>query len=1650
MDKNKFVFCLILIVAIIFSSLATINAYYLNEIYFTLPNTVYTTSTRIEFSGFLTQANYSSNGTLISSAAALPSAVINITLTKKDGTFFSNYTLTTDSQGSFYSKSNYFPNATEINTSTIAGNYYVNAQYIDAANATVFSKVEFAVINQTIDSLKISSDKAFYNPSEGMQVSVEALRQIGDKLIQVSNVSINGSIRNSSKYALQTFNCTTGANGKCILSLSAPSNYGSYILELNNFKTFGSFYVVPFSFNTYMKDELGKSLKNVYAIGEQGRVEVSIINSTSTDIYTFSGYIADSAGNVVKSITSTQLDSNNSFTNTFLFTVDALTYSYGAYKATITVTKTGSTGSVTAYAGFQVQDWSLSINRKDSNSGFEYDYSVFPNKTIYLEAIPSYRSNGTVIPEINSTFFSIQLKDTLNNILVYANTTWNGSCGKSGCYEFSLKSPITAGQYTLYATLANGGSIQKDSKLINVIAGVMSGQSTDANGATKELFGTNEYAYISLNAYNLTSAQYNLTDAEIFLVSFMNGTEFSYTQVNTFDLVNASNIDYEWAWNSSLQRIKLDIPKIGGLYNLYLYGNNRTLGATARIIVNPYDMCMTPKDTPGTVSAGNYYVWQFKTSDTIYFEIKLTQANNPLGKATALNSSLNGTSNNSFGMGGACNVDTTIKQVINNATLTVTEARNLESGSMQNINTTASTCQASDNLGGYSCTVKPLNKWNSGVNIVKFNIQGQDGTTSIGYSRFEARSFYLYGYSLTWQNNPESNITLNVQLYEAGSSWWSNYGSSGGLSGTLTVKKIEYQGRDGEWIWPPISYGYNVSNISSASVTSGTGSISLPAALAPGGNWKTGYYRAIIQATTSSGDSDYGYAWFGIKLWDVYGSPVECTSTGCNYKNYFNSRENITLYIKIGKAGDYNYNAASGQSIGGNVTIGVKKITDCRTWPCKELNSSQYKANTINVNQSSPWYWNANSGGGNQSGYIIQINTTSGTWNTGYYSVTLDVNGTDTGNAWFNTIAFYIETQPTNVNGSDYKYSIRGNSPMYFNVTTVKSYKQGYWYGNTNVKYNISDYINTTLYDAVLRTWDQQTNRAKEYNYPEDINIAPRNVTGNGVLNITFNNGTWPTGYYYGELILKNSVNETSTGWLWFNVQPFRVQITSNSYSIDTDQCINATVSIYDSDWAVNTLLVGNYSILKVNENIWSGMSGSVTEYTNFTTGNFNSTKEILFCPNANGWSGGNWGGYHYLNVVVKDNAQNDTQTGWLSFRTVPFQITWGSIIGGTSKLTNATINVSVSLRKASGANISGNLTKIYQWRYDNFRSTKEEYTFSVGSCSSAVSGQCTINGTQTVIISAPSVGWKVGYNYLQAEWTKQNDPTTRIDDWSGIYFEGKEAYNGYFSNSDVNGWWKHDFRDSENITIKLYTKDSNYNPVNITITNVEYAYSGSNCWNDACRTYTSATFSPTTTSSGEAVIHIKVPSTGWTKGEYYIRASVSGASGSAIITQGNVRVKDMTPPNVTISLPLNNATYNITNFSFSATTTKNSQCSIQIVNYNNFYNWYCSGWNATSNNATNGSISQQKIGACNMSYYNYNGNTYYSEYIANNYHSTYNGSISTWSSGTFLNTGGRTHTYNINTTDWTAQHYGLQVWCYDEDWNYAAEVAAFKVNVTV
>ena len=192
---------------------------YVAEISFALPDSVFIINESISFIGSVSLANYSDNGTLQASSAKLANAVVNITFENSTGTTVSNYTFTTDASGNFFSNSTFNLTAKTVKAPTTAGKYNLKASYKDPNNGTWFSTANIQVVNQTIDVLQVSAQKAVYNPSETISIIAEAIKVIGDKVSYVSNVSVNGSLRNATQAVISMFNCTTGSNGHCTTSV---------------------------------------------------------------------------------------------------------------------------------------------------------------------------------------------------------------------------------------------------------------------------------------------------------------------------------------------------------------------------------------------------------------------------------------------------------------------------------------------------------------------------------------------------------------------------------------------------------------------------------------------------------------------------------------------------------------------------------------------------------------------------------------------------------------------------------------------------------------------------------------------------------------------------------------------------------------------------------------------------------------------------------------------------------------------------------------------------------------------------------------------------------------------------------------------------------------------------------------------------------------------------------------------------------------------------------------------------------------------------------------------------------------------------------------------------------------------------------------
>ena len=60
--------------------------------------------------------------------------------------------------------------------------------------------------------------------------------KIANNLTYNSDLTVTGNLTDLNKNSITSFSCTTEQNGKCYVTLTAPTNYGDYILEIDNYK----------------------------------------------------------------------------------------------------------------------------------------------------------------------------------------------------------------------------------------------------------------------------------------------------------------------------------------------------------------------------------------------------------------------------------------------------------------------------------------------------------------------------------------------------------------------------------------------------------------------------------------------------------------------------------------------------------------------------------------------------------------------------------------------------------------------------------------------------------------------------------------------------------------------------------------------------------------------------------------------------------------------------------------------------------------------------------------------------------------------------------------------------------------------------------------------------------------------------------------------------------------------------------------------------------------------------------------------------------------------------------------------------------------------------------------------------------------------
>ncbi len=1415
----------------------------------------------------------------------------NVTLNvTNNATLIAVYNFTTDDNGSFYSNGSYHPGATQVNAPSSAGTYNLTAAYNESG--TVFrSLITIDVGNKTIDQLLLQPNQAEYLPGQAANVTATAIRGTGSQSVHVPGVYVSGSLRHLNQTVISAFSCTTSSDGSCTVSFSAPSvsAFESFILEANNYEGYALFSVSSFSVALSVKDAEGQAAKETFSPSETGMAEVRVsINGSApaNGSYTAAMRLEYPNGTAISSLSSVVLNANNSFTNQSTFSTSSL--AEGAYVINTTVTQSGSGLARTQRSWIQVISWIMSFQKASENSGFQYGLTTLPNATLLFEAYPQTRTNGTVMTGLASAMryeLKTPLGDTVSNGTSF---TYNSSCGASGCYTFNLTAPSGIGTYQLTASATQGGITRSASRTIMANGLAAMASTTDSSGLSKAVFGYNEFANVNFTLRNATGTL-NVTNSTLVSVTYENGTATSYTLQSNLSLLNTTDGVLQWGWNETSSRLVLEIPRQGGLYSVEAYVNNDSVKTSAQFFSNPYDTCFTAKAS-ASESTSDYY-WQFKPSDIIYLQLTVTEAENAVGSNTSSVTAASG----SYGRGSSCSFNSAQKQPVVNATINVTSAMNLDTGLAETLNVTATTCQPMSTQGHYICTVKPNDTtWDSGRYVINLRTHSQDRSiTDVGQAYFEAREFYVYGYASNWINQPSSDVSLNVNVYEAGNGWWS---SSTGLAGTATLQRIEYLGSLGGWMSSGTTFDYNVSAHNSTDITNGRGNFTLLASRTPAGSWPTGSYKARVQVTTSDGRTDYGDVWFEVRRWDAWAQQVD-VSGSIQYRYSNAPTQMVMLYLRITNAGQYSDNG--GTSLGGNVTIRVKKLETYNSNGRVELSPSLYNSTPITVSNSSPY-----PGSLAYTSHILNI-TPASRFPSGAYNVVLELNSTINGSVvrqqswgWFSVKAFHAEAQPVNLTTGAYSYSSRGKAPVGFNVTTALDDRLAYT-GSAG----LNALINTTVVGLRLT---QGANVGGSYvsqtlRYPQDVTMSPLTVNGTATLNLSKTSGNWSSGWYYGELTLQDNETSTQNAWIYFTVEPFRITASNAPYQIGRTDNFTVTLSINDPSSNAVLYNANNYNITRVQEVRYSSTGRTIRDAVVPANNSWNGTA-VSFnfsAPNAtNAWGTSEYG-WTSLELTVRDNSDNSTQTYWAGFQTVPFYVTQ-TLTSQQTLLASQNVSLNITLRpQENSGNTAGNLSSIRFWDTDT--STYRQANFTVEGGCTHLTAPCLLNSTailpngtsyavaRAVNVTPPSGAWGEGTTYFEPRYTDWQDASSTLQPGS-VYIYVSSPITAYYMTQNSYNWssqWS--YSQTENVTLYLYhIRDNVGSAIPVTINSVQY-YSG-NEWRESYRTYLNVTswsllgsLNNRISAGSSGRLHIPAPSGGWSTGTNYVKVSLQNTDSPAV-----------------------------------------------------------------------------------------------------------------------------------------------------------------------
>jgi len=537
--------------------------------------------------------------------------------------------------------------------------------------------------------------------------------------------------------------------------------------------------------------------------------------------------------------------------------------------------------------------------------------------------------------------------------------------------------------------------------------------------------------------------------------------------------------------------------------------------------------------------------------------------------------------------------------------------------------------------------------------------------------------------------------------------------------------------------------------------------------------------------------------------------------SGFNLANIFNTSNLNTTFNNVSFASGLTSVLSSCRNVGGNCTLNFTiTLNNSGTVTFSNLLIS-YNTTQIIQNTSS---LSINTTNGNANLTLIpRGGTNSNSWETGYYSLAVTVEGPqgkETGSYWYEIRSFFVNLQPvkpTNFAQTTYSYTSGQNITVNVSATNKPSWLAGSSYNValTNIPVNITAVRLSYWAPTSGGIWEMNQvpiTWALNKNTSTNGTIVNPTINGTSTVNITPQTALVAGNWYNLEVTLTDSSGNNQTGWAGFQVKDFTFAARTKNwqYSFANNENINLDVAVCDSDsWWCNfgsNSYTGSNVVVTVTR-LMKSDSWPYTDVSTWTanTARLNSTNSgqgvVTITPTSN-----LTGGYYSAELRATPTSGSVITTNvW--FKVESFKLT----VSTQKWQYKMSENVTVTMTPSTAATLSDAYVSCGYWP------DQTTYSLSGGTLSA---NSTSLNAGDNIIMLSPSGGkkWVSGYCYGYLTVTSSG--------------ESQQAYISFSMQAFAlsTSQTKYAYLKNETVTLKVNSDaDQFFNISNITLTFYNY-----------------------------------------------------------------------------------------------------------------------------------------------------------------------------------------------------------------------------------